>query len=114
VSTVKFTDYEILTAGVDGHVRIYDMRMGTLTDDHLGSSITDCHFSSEGKCILANTLANKLLLLDKQSGNVLSEYKGHKSEKYKVQCSFNNDDGYVLCGSEDGNVFCWDIVDVSQ
>ena len=39
-------------------------------------------------------------------------YIGHISSDYKIDCSFTNDDAFVISGSEDGNIYFWDLVEV--
>lgn len=40
-------------------------------------------------------------------------YRGHKMKGYKLDCCFSSKDDYVLSCSEDGFVYCWDLVEVS-
>lgn len=37
VSSVQVTDWEILTGSVDGRLRVYDLRMGMISTDLVGS-----------------------------------------------------------------------------
>jgi mitogen-activated protein kinase organizer 1 len=41
----------------------------------------------------------------------LHSYRGHVVGEYKIACCFSYDGGYVLSGSEDGDVYAWDLVD---
>ena len=50
-------------------------------------------------------------LLDKASGQVLCEYRGHSNGGFKLEASLSNDDSRVLCGSEDGTLFAWDLLE---
>lgn len=40
-------------------------------------------------------------------------YRGHKMKGYKLDCCFSSKDDHVLSCSEDGFVYCWDLVEVS-
>lgn len=40
-------------------------------------------------------------------------YKGHKMKGYKLDCCLSGKDTHVLSCSEDGHVYCWDLVEVS-
>lgn len=51
-------------------------------------------------------------LFDKSNGELLSTYKGHTNQKYKVDSTLTNNDAYVIGGSEDGSVCFWDLVEV--
>lgn len=43
ITSVRINQHEILTGSVDGHVRVYDLRMGRLIADNVG-----CKSSDEG------------------------------------------------------------------
>lgn len=40
-------------------------------------------------------------------------YTGHKMRGYKLDCCFSSKDDFVMSCSEDGFVYCWDLVEVS-
>ena len=58
--------------------------------------------SKDDQCTLVSTLSNKLLLFDKQSGELLSEYKGHANKIYQIENCMNNISSEIYSGSEDG------------
>ena len=41
-------------------------------------------------------------------------YRGHCVQDYKIECDFSSDGAFVLSGSEDGNVYWWDLVDAKR
>ncbi|PNJ13526.1 WDR83 isoform 7, partial [Pongo abelii] len=96
---------------VDGRVRRYDLRMGQLFSDYVGSPITCTCFSRDGQCTLVSSLDSTLRLLDKDTGELLGEYKGHKNQEYKLDCCLSERDTHVVSCSEDGKVFFWDLVE---
>uniref|UniRef100_A0A8B9FLG4 WD repeat domain-containing protein 83 n=1 Tax=Amazona collaria TaxID=241587 RepID=A0A8B9FLG4_9PSIT len=113
VSSVKLSSHEILSGSVDGHVRRYDLRAGQLYCDYVGSPITSVCFSKDGQCTLAASLDSTLRLLDKDTGELLGEYKGHRSTTYRLDCVLSEQDTHVGCASEDGHVYFWDLVEGS-
>lgn len=113
ISSVKVSDHEILAGSVDGRVRRYDLRMGQVTSDYVGSPITCTCFSRDGQCTLISSLDSTLRLLDKDTGELLGEYVGHKNQKYKLDCCLSERDTHVVSCSEDGKVFFWDLVEGS-
>ncbi|NWI39622.1 WDR83 protein, partial [Picathartes gymnocephalus] len=100
-------------SSVDGRVRRYDLRTGQLCSDYIGSPITSVCFSKDGQCVLAASLDSTLRLLDKDTGELLGEYTGHRSTTYRLDCVLNEQDTHVGCASEDGHVYFWDLVEGS-
>lgn len=43
---------------------------------------------------------------------VCFRYTGHKMKGYKLDCCLSSKDTHVLSCSEDGHVYCWDLVEV--
>ena len=41
-----------------------------------------------------------------------SRYSGHKNSEFRMSCTFSNDDAVAVCGSEDGRLLFWDLVEV--
>lgn len=74
--------------------------------------MTSVALSGDGNCILASCLDSGLRLLDKSTGELLNQYRGHQNTQYRVDAAFSNTDGEVLCGSDDGKVYVWDLVNV--
>ena len=114
VSSVATSAHQVLAGGIDGAVRTYDLRAGTLTTDTVGQPVTHVALSGDGNCILAASLDARLRLLDLASGEKLAEYGGHKNGAYKLACCFSFDDACVVSGSEDGAVHVWDLVEAKQ
>uniref|UniRef100_A0A8K9UEX6 WD repeat domain-containing protein 83 n=1 Tax=Oncorhynchus mykiss TaxID=8022 RepID=A0A8K9UEX6_ONCMY len=113
VSSLKVSEHELLTGSVDGRVRRYDLRMGQLHVDFINSPITCVCFSADGQCTLTSSLDSTVRLLDKSTGEMLGEYTGHKMKGYKLDCCLSSKDTHVLSCSEDGHVYCWDLVEGS-
>ena len=100
----------IYAGSIDGCVRCYDVRKGTMTTDTLGVPVTALALSHDGRCYLASTLDSRTRLFDRTTGKLLATYSGHTNEHYVVQCGFAFDDTAVFSGSEDGSLFAWDLV----
>ncbi|TWW59051.1 WD repeat domain-containing protein 83 [Takifugu flavidus] len=113
ISSLKVVQHELLTGSVDGRVRRYDLRMGQLHVDFVSSPITCVCFSRDGQCTLSSSLDSTVRLLDKSTGEMLGEYTGHKMNGYKLDCCLSSKDTHVLSCSEDGHVYCWDLVEGS-
>ncbi|KAI8815782.1 WD40-repeat-containing domain protein [Fimicolochytrium jonesii] len=111
VESVRVVGSEVLTGSVDGSIRIYDIRMGSLTADAIGHPITSATFSGDKNCILLSSLDSTIRLIDKETGELLNHYRGHKNTTYRLASTLSNNDAYVVSGSEDGKIYMWDLVD---
>lgn len=114
VSAVAVTEHEIVAGSIDGTVTTYDLRKGAASRDSLGPPVGHVALSADQNCILCSTLDSRLRLLDKASGMVLCEYKGHANTSFKLGCTLSADDARVLCGSEAGHLHAWDLVEGKQ
>lgn len=109
--------YEILTGSVDGRVRCYDLRMGRLEVDVIGTSVTSLQRTYDGKGVLVGGLDSSVRLMDRDGGGLLKLYKGEgwKNEEFRLRSTFGGMDRWVLCGNEelkdeDGEVVVWDTM----
>jgi len=103
---------EIITAGVDGIVRTYDLRKGVIRNDDVGEPITNMSFSKDRNCLLLNGLDGILRFVERDSGELLNSYTGgHIAGKYGLDCAILAMDDCVMTGSEDGKVILYDLVD---
>ena len=62
--------------------------------------------------MLVSSMDSTLRLLDKDSGELLGEYSGHKNSEYRIDSCMNHTDTHVVSGSEDGRICFWDLVEV--
>ncbi|KAE8721951.1 hypothetical protein F3Y22_tig00014773pilonHSYRG00058 [Hibiscus syriacus] len=113
VMSVCLTKTEIIGGSVDGTVRTFDIRIGREISDDLEQPVNCISMSNDGNCILASCLDSSIRLLDRFTGELLQEYKGHACKSYKMDCCLTNSDAHVIGGSEDGSIFFWDLVDAS-
>ncbi|XP_031116084.1 WD repeat domain-containing protein 83 [Ipomoea triloba] len=113
VMSVCLTKTEIIAGSVDGTVRTFDIRTGREISDSLGQPVNCISLSNDGNCILASCLDSTLRLLDRSTGELLQEYKGHTCKTSKTDCCLTNTDAHVIGGSEDGFLYFWDLVDAS-
>lgn len=110
VTSIAVSNHEILVGSGDGCVRLYDLRAGSLLTDTIGGSVSSVTFTRDGQCILASPVGGSVKLLDKTTGELLSEFKGHVTKEYKLDSCLDHSDQFVICGSEDSKVYFWDMV----
>ncbi|KAL2928454.1 WD repeat domain-containing protein 83 [Bienertia sinuspersici] len=113
VMSVCLTNTGIIAGSVDGTVRTFDIRNGRELSDNLGQPVNCISLSNDGNCLLASCLDSTLRLLDRSTGELLQEYKGHVCKSYKTDCCLTSSDAHVTGGSEDGYIFFWDLVDAT-
>lgn len=113
IQSLSIGGSSILTGSVDGHVRHYDLRKGSLTADYLGQPITSLLPAADAQTTLVATIDSRIRLLDMQSGAVLNTYEGHVHSQYRCRASFGHQEASVIFGDEEGRVWAWDLLDVS-
>lgn len=110
VTSLCVSDYEIVAGSADCYIRRYDLRNGQLYADYIDNAVTCVNLTRDGQCILTSYLGNSLYLLDKQTGELLNEYRGHVNSEFKLDCVISSNDKQILSGSEDGMVYIWNLV----
>jgi mitogen-activated protein kinase organizer 1 len=113
VTSLLVTDHSLIAGSVDGKLRIFDIRMGKMTTDHVCQPITSVSLSNDRNCILVSSTDSTLRLFDKATGELLNEYTGHMNRSYKIESCFNNDDCYIVSGSEDHVIYFWNLVEAT-
>jgi mitogen-activated protein kinase organizer 1 len=120
-----------MTGSVDGWVRSYDLRMGQLRADYIGrefqqqprsrAMLRDCVDpvtavipTQDGQSYLVTTLDSHVRLMDVASGKLLNDFTGHSLKNYRSRACFGHNEASVVCGDENGQVWAWDLLDVSH
>jgi len=111
IDSVCISNYEIITGSIDGCVRTYDIRAGRLKLDVIERPISSVSLSHDQNILLVSTLDNTLRLIDKDDGTLYNEYTGHVNESYPLHSTFSNNESYIISGSENGNVYFWQLED---
>jgi len=117
----------VCSCASDGLIRIWDAGTGqclkTLVDEDR-KAVTAVRFSPNGRYVLAWTLDGSIRLwryLGTDGGGCVKTYQGHKNSQYSLAGTVGEYDAtdeetghmkreaFVASGSEDGDVFVWDI-----
>ncbi|KAJ5524512.1 hypothetical protein N7494_011162 [Penicillium frequentans] len=113
---VHMPSYSIASGSYDGHVRVYDVRMGRTTDDVLAHPVTSIRCSADGNVLLASTLDG---YIQKDSiSHATKPRHTYRNAELRVRSVFAQGDGVVLSGSEAAKndtslgaaVFAWDVL----
>ncbi|TMW63253.1 hypothetical protein Poli38472_002194 [Pythium oligandrum] len=110
VTSLVVSDHEIVAGCVDGVVRTFDLRAGKVFRDQIDEPVVSIALSTDRQQLLASSLDGSLRLIDRGSGTEMKSYRGHRIDSYKIECAFTFDGGYVVSGSEDGQICSWDLV----
>ncbi|KAK8203599.1 hypothetical protein M8818_005249 [Zalaria obscura] len=112
ISSIHVTGPEILVGCVDGRVRSYDIRMGQVDVDVIGHSVTSVMAAKANDSYLVSTLDSTLRLMDKRDGKLLQAFRDNEFENknYRLRSTLAAADSLVISGSEDGNIFVWDLL----
>lgn len=102
---------ELLASSMDGCVRRYDIRAGRVHVDDCKAPVSKVSLSNDENCILASCLNSSIRLIEKDSGELLQTYTGHKNEDFKLWSALDPSDAYVVSGSEDGKIYYWELVE---
>lgn len=115
--------YSIASGSYDGHVRVYDVRMGKTTVDMLAHPVTSVRCSADGNALLASTLDSHIRMLDRADGKLLASFgetnkkeeeqqppprklaivrprHAYRNTELRVRSAFGQGDAVVLSGSE--------------
>ncbi|XP_039063947.1 WD repeat domain-containing protein 83-like isoform X2 [Hibiscus syriacus] len=102
VMSVCLTKTEITGGSVDGTVRTFDIRIGREISDDLRQPVNCISKSNDGNCILASCLDSCIRILDRSTGELLQEYKGHackvRMQALSLTCKyFHLPLNYLVC-----------------
>ncbi len=111
ITHIDISQDQILVSCLDKCVRMYDIRYGRMQCDFMGEQVTCSTLSKDDQCVLVSLLADRLLLIDKASGEMLNEYTGHVNKMYQLENCMDNKCSTIFSGSEDGHVYIWDLVE---
>ncbi|EOO01484.1 putative mitogen-activated protein kinase organizer 1 protein [Phaeoacremonium minimum UCRPA7] len=122
VSALVVRGPEIITGSVDGRVRTYDIRMGSVATDVIGPSVTSLSLTMDGNTVLVGSLDSKVRLMDRENGTCLMTYADEewRNEELRVQSILGGKEKYVVAGDEmttvggasggDGRLWAWDLL----
>lgn len=128
VSSVVVRGAEIVAGSVDGRVRAYDARVGRVTTDVVGASVTSLCLAQDGRAVLVGSLDSRVRLMDREAGTCLRTYggdeesRGWKNEELRVQSVLGGRERFVLAGDEmsgeesgpsaaaGGRLWVWDLM----
>lgn len=111
ITKIIINEFEIVVSSLDGCIRRYDLRKGELTCDNVGEPIVYFSQTKDAKCSLVACSDNVVRLLDNENSDILATYRGHRADDFQVECGILSNDSQIVCGSANGQVFIWDLVD---
>lgn len=115
VCSIVFNPYGniIVSGSKDCTLKFWDLRSGLCIktySEHLGE-ITSVEFDQSGTKLLSCSKDNTNRLWDLRSMQPIQKFKGHQNNyKNHIKSSFGSNEKVVYGGSEDGIIYCWDIL----
>lgn len=133
ISSVVVRGAEIVAGSVDGRVRSYDVRVGKVTADVIGASVTSLCLTRDAKAMLVGSLDSRVRLMDRESGSCLRTYgaggekkggqEGWSNTDLRVQSVLGGGERFVVAGDEmtgggadghaagdGGRIWAWDLM----
>ncbi|MEM9004750.1 MAG: AAA-like domain-containing protein [Cyanobacteria bacterium P01_F01_bin.86] len=104
-SVVAAPDNTIVTASVDGTVKLWDVQGNEINSFDAHTSISNIALSPDGNTIAAAGLASTVKLWDVQ-GNEINSLEGHNS--FVLSVAFSPDGNTIATASADHTVRLWD------
>jgi mitogen-activated protein kinase organizer 1 len=115
ITKVLVFDDKIFAACVDGSIRKYDLRMGSLITDYFDCTINSFDISPDQKFFLVSGLDNSIKLFENESQEIVKVFKGlHTSQKYTLTVRYSLDLTTVITSSENGDIALYDLLDSSK
>jgi mitogen-activated protein kinase organizer 1 len=107
---------ELISSSTDGFVRTYDLRLGKLTEDLIGSPVHCVVPSPQSPkdTYLTSSSDGKLRIFDRANGGCLQTFEGHKVGDSRVRAAWGYGEGTVMAGDEQGRLWAWNVLDVSE
>jgi len=100
----------VITASLDETIRIYDLRKGILCEDFIGKIPTSVKLATDCHLILLNCSDNTLRLFDKEDGSLLQKFSGHRTDDYRIGCSFVQGNAHIISGSVGNSMYIWNLL----
>ncbi|XP_058125113.1 WD repeat domain-containing protein 83 [Anopheles ziemanni] len=114
ISALVVSEHKIISSSLDGSIRQYDIRAGELVCDTIGVPITHLVQTRDGQCLLAACSDGRIRLIDNDSGEMLSEYKGHRVDDFHIECGIICSDTKIISGSAEGSAVVWDLLEGTE
>lgn len=114
ITSVVITDHKIISSSLDGTVRHYDLRAGEMVADSVGIPITYLVQTKDGQCSVAACQDGAIRLVDNDSGAMLNEYRGHKTDDYHIELDIFSSDQQIITGSTRGSIVIYDLLEGNE
>lgn len=103
----------ILSSSFDGITRIWDTLSGcclkTIINENNIENKGFSTFLGDQKYILISTMNNEIELWNYELNEIKRRYTGHTCNSLVINFCLCNDNRYLASGSEDNNVYIWDL-----
>jgi mitogen-activated protein kinase organizer 1 len=113
ITSVKVAGWDIFAGSIDGRVRTYDIRMGKAYVDTIGYAVTCVSPTKQNDSVLVSSLDSTIRLMDRRDGKCLQAFKDwdYENKSHRLRSTLGLNDAVVISGSEDGQIFVWDLLE---
>ena len=108
VTQVKIKGTQIVASSLDGYVRVYDVRMGRLSEIKVGQPINS--FDVKDTFVGCSCIDSTSRIVDMSDGQIVAEYSGsHTSTKYHSSIKFTHMGDWLVQASEDNSIAAYSV-----
>lgn len=75
-----------------------------------GKKVTGLQFSPDGRYLLVTTNDSRIRLYRLDDYSMVGKFKGLANSELQIRATFSQDGTRIICGSEQDNVYIWDVV----
>mgnify|MGYP001082846380 CR=1 FL=1 len=75
-----------------------------------GRKVTGIEFFNQNLAMVT-TNDSRVRFVNILTGRTIMKLKGNKNESFHLRASLSPDHNYVICGSEDGDVYLWSQIE---
>jgi len=112
ISKVIALNEKIISISIDGCLRIYDIRIGSMIKDDMEISLNGIDKSNDEKFFCISGTDDCLRLMESETGQIIKVFAGlHKSKNYNKAVKFSKENDGVFITSENNDVVFYDLVD---
>jgi mitogen-activated protein kinase organizer 1 len=111
VTKIIVLNDKILSASIDGNIRVYDIRKGEILCDNFDTPINSFDISQDEKYIIVSGLDSRIRLFEYNNGEIIKTFQGlHASKNYSMNIKYTPGFDGIITTSENNDVVYYDLL----